>query len=137
MLYWTEWGSVARIKKASMDGSANITIHDVAIQRPYSLVIDITTQMLYWADYTLNKIESSSVNGSDRHIITTMGVSQTFAITLLGSKLYFSDWVFGVRSVNRFGREAPTTVYNNFCDSISTYGLEVISIQRQPQGLFL
>ena len=133
-LYWTESGTVARIKKASMDGSGEITIHNTEIQRPYSLVIDIETQMLYWADHTLDKIETSTVNGTGRRTVTTLGVSQPFSLSLLGNNLYYSDWIFGVRSVNRFNGETPTTIFNNFCDYISAYGLQVISLQRQPQG---
>ena len=118
-----------------MDGSNQTIIHDTDIQRPYSLAIDIDTQMLYWADWSLNKIETSSVNGTGRRMIIALGVSQAFSLSLLGNNLYFSDWLLGIRSVNRLSEESPTSVFNSFCDYTSPYGLQVVSLQRQPQGL--
>ena len=118
-----------------MDGSANITIHDTNITRPYSLTIDLNPQMLYWADHTFDRIETSTVNGAHRRVITNMGVDQPFSLSLFADSLYFSDWTFGVCSVNKSGGEAPTTIYNDFCDSIYSYGLRIISIRRQPHGI--
>ena len=65
-----------------MDGSANITIHDTNITRPYSLTIDLNPQMLYWADHTFDRIETSTVNGAHRRVITNMGVDQPFSLSL-------------------------------------------------------
>ena len=135
MLYWTEWGTVARIRKASMDGSTNTTIHDANITRPYSLAIDLHFQMLYWGDETFHRIETSTVNGAHRRVITSISIDHPFSLSLLANNLYFSDWTFGVRSVNISGEETPTTIYDNFCDFMYPYGLRVISIQRQPQGI--
>ena len=135
MLYWTEWGTSARIEKASMDGSGRATIHSANIERPYSLVIDINSQVLYWADYTLDRIESSSVNGTNRQVLTTSEVPEIFSLSMFGNMLYFSDWTYGVRQVDRFSGGTPTTISNNFCDFISAYGLRIISQQLQPQGI--
>ena len=137
MLYWTEWGTAARIRKASMDGSSKTTIHDTNITRPYSLAIDLNFQMLYWGDETFHRIETSTVNGAYRRVITNIGIDRPFSLSLLANNLYLSDWTFGVRSVNKSGEEAPTTIYgiDNFCEFIYPHGLRVISIQRQPQGI--
>ena len=136
MLYWTEWSTVARIRKASMDGTAQATIQDSDIQRPYTLVIDIDTQVLFWADHSLSRIEMSNVNGTSRRVVTSISVSQIFSMSLQGNNLYYSDWIFGVRSVNKHGGQAPTTIFDDFCNSIVTYGVQVISLQRQPQGKY-
>ena len=137
MLYWTEWGSrtVSRIKKASMDGSYMTVLHDTNIERAYSLVIDINSQELYWADYRLDIIEVSNVNGTNRRILINSGISQPFSLSMLGSMLYLSDWILGVRSVNISGSQEPTTIFNTFCGFTNFYGIQVISIRRQPQGI--
>ena len=118
-----------------MDGSTKTTIHDANITRPYSLAIDLNFQMLYWGDETFRRIETSTVNGAHRRVITNTGIDHPFSLSLLANNLYLSDWTFGVRSVSKSGEEAPTTIYNNFCQFIHPYGLRMISIQRQPQGI--
>ena len=117
-----------------MDGLSESTIHSTEIQRPYSIAIDIQNQELYWADNILDKIETSSVNGTGRRVLTTTGVPQVFSLSLFGSTLYFSDWTYGVRSLNKSGVQTPTTVYNIFCNFIYAYGIRVVSLERQPQG---
>ena len=137
MLYWTEWGSnrVARIKKASMDGLYVATLHSTNIERAYSLVIDIDPQELYWVDYRLDRIEVSDVNGTNRRVLISSGLSQPFSISMFGNMLYISDWVFGIRSVNRSGSQEPRTIFDRFCGFTNFYGVQVISLQRQPLGI--
>lgn len=117
-----------------MDGLAETTIHSTGIERPYSITIDIQNQELYWADNILDKIETSSVNGTGRRVLTSTGVPQVFSLSLFGNTLYFSDWTFGVRSVNKTGTQTPTTIYNIFCNFIYAYGIQVVSLEQQPQG---
>ena len=62
-IYWSEWGSVPRIKRANMDGSNIIQINKATIGRANSLTIDHDGQKLYWVDYEINMIVSSDMNG--------------------------------------------------------------------------
>ena len=117
-----------------MDGLAELTIHSTDLQRPYAITIDIQSQEIYWADHILDKIETSSVNGTGRRILTTSGIVQAFSLSLSGSTLFISDWTFGVTAMPRAGGEDPTTIYNNFCNFVYAYGVRVVSAERQPQG---
>ena len=117
-----------------MDGFGVTTIHNTDLVRPYAVTLDIETQSLYWADNILDKVETSSVNGVGRQTITTTGVPQVFSITVFGNILYLSDRSFGVRRMNSSSGEAPTTIFNNFCDFVYPYGIRIVSHQQQPQG---
>ena len=64
-----------------MDGSAREILHDTDLQYPYGITLDYKTQTLYWADYALNKLESSSSDGSGRIPLTTLNVQDPFGIT--------------------------------------------------------
>ena len=135
-MYWTDWGAVAKIEKASMDGSNRSVIHSTNLIWPNALTLDYVSEVLYWADASLDKIESSYVDGSNRRVIVSTGVYHPFGITLLEDKLYFSDWeVRGILLTNKSGGQGvqPLTT-NSLCPVAS--GIQIIAEERQPQGVF-
>ena len=92
MMYFTDWGTVGRIEKASLTGTNRRVIHNTSLVWPNALTLDIPTQTLYWADASLDKIERSGVDGTNRTILAQLGVVHPFGIVLNGSMLYFTDW---------------------------------------------
>lgn len=53
----------------SLDGSNKQTLILHGVEWPTSLCIDYPTQRLYWADQRKGTVETSLLNGMDRHII--------------------------------------------------------------------
>ena len=134
-MYWTDWGTIPKIEKASMDGSNRSVIHSTNLTWPNALALDYPAQVLYWADARLDKIESSNVDGSNRRVIVINGINHPFGITLFEDKLYFSDWEGrGVYSTTKSGGQAIQQHTNFFCTVPS--GIQVIAEERQPQGVF-
>lgn len=88
-LYWTDIGS-RTIEKMSMDGHARMALHDTNLQTPYALSIDYTTQTLYWADSTLNKLESSRTDGTNRKSLNT-NLGDPYAMAFFDGRLYMTD----------------------------------------------
>jgi len=138
-MYWTDWGTVAKIEKASMDGRNRSVIHNTSLVWPNGLTLDYSTQVLYWADASLDKIESSNVDGSNRRVLVNIAGYHPFGITLFEDTLYFSDWaaVFpfqnSIRTTNKSGGQSVQTLYQTDC-GLRPYGVQVFSEQRQPQG---
>ena len=64
-MYWSDWGSNPMIEHAAMDGSSRRTIVTGNLGWPNGLTIDQTTNLLYWADAKLDKIEVSNFNGDN------------------------------------------------------------------------
>ena len=67
-MYWTDWGSTAKIEKASMDGQNRVVLHDTLLTWPNGITIDYAAQRLYWTDASLDKIEYSGVDGTGRQV---------------------------------------------------------------------
>jgi len=135
-MYWTDWGTVAKIEKASMDGRNRSVIHNTSLVWPNGLTLDYSTQVLYWADASLDKIESSNVDGSNRRVLVNIAGHHPFGITLFEDTLYFSDWALfqnSIRTANKSGGQSVQTLYQTACGS-RPYGIQVFSEQRQPQG---
>ena len=131
--YWTDWGNVAKIERASMDGSDRTVLHDTELVWPNGLTLDYEAQILYWADAFWDKIESSGVDGTNRRLITQQNVFHPFAITVHENTLYWTDWETNSVLARELGPSENTiTLYNGL--SQDPMGIQVITADRQPQG---
>ena len=136
-MYWSDWGAVATIERASMDGRARQILHNSLLVWPNGLTLDYQNQVLYWIDGSLDKIESSNVDGTNRRLILSLALSslnyQGFALSFFNNTLYWSDW----------GRDMVFSVFANGTSITSLLqgfsvptGIEVVSENRQqlPPG---
>ena len=115
-----------------MDGNSRMVLHNTDLRDTYAITIDFENQVLYWADFTLNKIESSSVDGSNRRTLTT-SVIDPFSIAYYNESLYWGD--------NRYNRILTGTVAapgsGRFIGggvSYDPYGIHIVSRETQPLG---
>lgn len=94
LLFWIDWGPLAKIEMAYMDGNKRKVLISEGVMWPTGLAIDYPAQRLYWADPKILVIESSRLDGSDRHIVRrfTPGTYQfrpnLFSLTLSISVLW-------------------------------------------------
>lgn len=114
-----------------MDGTNRMVLHNTSLTWPNALTLDIQTQTLYWADAYRDKVEASGVNGSNRRVISTSGFEHPFAISILNTTLYLTDW----------RRHSLEVIYNfqgssqqilKFCGRPS--GIRVVDPSLQPTG---
>ena len=114
-----------------MEGSNRMALHTTNLQTPYALTIDYTTQTLYWADYALNKLESSNTDGSNRRLLTT-NIRDPYAMTFFADVLYWSDWSYdGIYSTHTASPSRVTSLLNVGADP---YGIQVIDRDIQFNG---
>lgn len=52
-LYWTDWGSPAKIERATLGGNFHTAIINSSLSTPNGLTLDYEERMLYWADSSL------------------------------------------------------------------------------------
>lgn len=69
LLFWTDWGPPARIETAHMDGNKRRVLVGEGVMWPTGLAVDHPAQRLYWADPKILVIESTRLDGSDRHVV--------------------------------------------------------------------
>ena len=138
-MYWTDWGDVAKIERASMDGSDRRVLVSTELVWPNAITLDYQTKTLYWADAYLDKIESSDTEGLNRAVITeSHHVRHPFAITVFSGTLYWSEWAYKrilLTQIN--GNVIYSLTYHHLPEK--PMSLHVITGQRQPAGdmLFL
>ena len=121
-----------------MDGTSRSTLHSTGLQWPNGLTLDLTTQILYWADAgnLYDRIESSRVDGSNRRVLTTTHVYHPFGIDIFRGVLYRTDWQ--AKAVLTAPVTQPSivrTVISNLI--LDPMGIRVVSMEKQPIGMQL
>ena len=115
-----------------MDGNSQMVLHSTSLSDTYAITIDYENQELYWADYTLNKIEKSDTNGSNRMTLTS-SVRDPFSITYYNGRLFWGD-----NSLNRVltgtANSPDSGIYVGRSMYYDTYGIHIISRSTQPLG---
>ena len=92
-MYWTNWGSKPKIEQAAMDGSSRRSVITGNLGWPNGLTIDRSTNLLYWADAKLDKIEVSDLTGANRRLVVSSAADiHPFGLTLYQDMLYWTDW---------------------------------------------
>ena len=68
-MFWTDWGTVARIETASMDGTNRRTLISRNLRWPNGITVDYSSSgALFWSDAGLDKIETSDIHGHNRRV---------------------------------------------------------------------
>lgn len=139
-MFWTDWGDVPRIERASMDGTGRSVIINTGLGEPYGITIDYSSSRIYWTDNDDDNIEFSDYFGNGRTILVgaSDGVIDPFALTVYGDLLYWTDWE--ENSVYRTHKVHGTNPLGGVTDVVEVYsgllvnpnGIEAVSASRQP-----
>jgi len=122
-IYWTNWNDGRpSIQRSYLSGYGVQTIIDTKIRTPNALTIDFTTRKLYWSDARLDKIESSSLDGTNRKIVVQGRPNHPFGLVVYGDHLFWTDWILrAVVKVNKFTGGDYVLLHKN--------------LTRQPMGI--
>lgn len=137
-MYFTDWGTVGRIERATFDGRDRVAIHNTNLIWPNALTLDIPAQTMYWADASLDKIEKSLMDGRNRELLTQSGVNNPFAIVLENDTLYFTDRSDQtIRSLDTSGGNVTVVSYISTFSSSTVFGIQIVDPSRQPVRKFI
>ena len=114
-----------------MDGTSKTILHDTSLSAPYCITLDYDSQVLYWADYNLDKIEQSNADGSNRRLVTTSLINNPYSITFFNGRLYWTDLAY-----NRILTIPVTSSTSAYLTSTfgNMYGITAVTEERQPRG---
>lgn len=93
-MFWTDWGSNAKIERAGLDGSHREAIVSYDIEWPNGLTLDLVRRRVFWVDAKLNLISSCDYDGDNRRQIlhSTATLRHPFSISVFEDHLYWTDW---------------------------------------------
>ena len=129
-MYWTVYGSFDKIERASMDGTSRSVLHSTGLADPFALTLDYATQTLYWMDYSLDNLESSRADGSNRKLVTRVNVQCPYGVAFFNQKLYWGDACHHV--IYSTHVNSPNSVSRLSSTENDPYKIRVISPESQP-----
>jgi len=97
-MYWSDWGSLAKIEQVNMDGSARKILVSSGLKWVTSLALDYQNRLLYWCDAGLDKIERVDLQGNNRVLILDLSLDLSldfiypFGLALFRDSLFWCDW---------------------------------------------
>uniref|UniRef100_A0A131YQ22 Low density lipoprotein receptor-related protein 5/6 n=1 Tax=Rhipicephalus appendiculatus TaxID=34631 RepID=A0A131YQ22_RHIAP len=134
LLFWTDWGDVPKIERASMDG--NLTTRKVIVREdifwPNGLTVDYEARRIYWVDAKLKLISSMNYDGEDRAVVIHGSLSLPFALTVLGDTLYWTDWQ--LRAVLSCSKQTGAHKRTVLVGELDPMDIQAYSALRQPKG---
>ncbi|KAM9364417.1 LOW QUALITY PROTEIN: low-density lipoprotein receptor-related protein 1B-like [Pholidichthys leucotaenia] len=93
MLFFTDYGSVAKVERCNMDGTNRTRLVDYRIEQPTAVALDVIKKLVYWADAYLDYIDVVDYQGRNRHtIIHGSQVSHIFSLAV------FEDYLYAIHS---------------------------------------
>lgn len=106
LIFWSDWGSQARIERAGMDGeNRRVILTGKNIKWPNGLALDLLEERLYWADAKVKSIFSSDYYGNDVKVVlhSHSFLRHPFSLAIFEDRVFYTDWEHdGVISVNKF-----------------------------------
>ncbi|XP_071103959.1 low-density lipoprotein receptor-related protein 5-like protein [Haliotis cracherodii] len=91
-MYWTDWGTAPYIATADYDGRNIRKIVTTGLGWPNGLTLDRNNGILYWCDAKTHKVESVTVEGTQRRELLNEPGAHYFGISFHDGTLYFTDW---------------------------------------------
>eukprot|EP00066_Takifugu_rubripes_P020818 XP_011610084.1 PREDICTED: low-density lipoprotein receptor-related protein 1B [Takifugu rubripes] len=89
MLFFTDYGNVAKVARCNMDGTNRTQLVDYRIELPTAVALDVVRKLVYWADAYLDYIDVVDYDGKNRHsIVHGSKVSYVYALSVFEDHLY-------------------------------------------------
>ena len=73
-----------------MDGSNSVTVV-TGLSSPQGITIDFETSRLFWTDHAAHRIESSNLQGGDRHTVVHFSSEGPWGIAVGNGRLYWGE----------------------------------------------
>ncbi|XP_078263776.1 low-density lipoprotein receptor-related protein 8 [Rhinoraja longicauda] len=92
-MYWSDWGSPAKIEKAGLNGLNRQSLVKDNIEWPNGITLDLLNQRLYWVDSKLHQLSSIDLNGGNRKILlfSEEYLTHPSALAVFEDKVYWID----------------------------------------------
>lgn len=134
-MFWTDWGSTAKIERANLDGSDRVVIVNTGLKWPNGITIDYDRDLIYWVngDNVTRAIEYCDFNGNNRTVLIDTLLEHPFGITLHKDHVYWTDW-----QTNKVERVDKVTGGNRIVVHANLGRLMDITVvhNNRPTGLY-
>ena len=130
-MFWSDWGRVAKIERAGMDGSHREIVLQDSVAWPNGLTIDLVLDKLYWVDAKLNTIGSANLDGSHAKIVlySESYLKHPFSISVFEDLVYWTEWdTHSIYQADKFTGSNVTSVTSTPLVSIKKHSRDTCKL---------
>ena len=109
-----------------------MVLHNTGLSHTRALTMDYDNQVLYWADQSLNKLERSNADGTNRETLST-SLRDPYTIDYYNGVLYWGDITLN-RVLSGPANSPGSGTYIGGGISYDIYELNVIAKDRQRES---
>ena len=112
-IFYSDWGvNKPHIGRVGLNGEGATKLITDNIVWPNGVAVDQVEDRVYWADSTLDIIETIKIDGTDRRTVLTGQKIHPYSLAVFEDTLYWSDWVvMEILSCNKYtGKNFKTVV---------------------------
>ena len=131
-MFWTDLGQNPKIERATLNGEGRTTIVSSGLVWPNDVVIDFSSNQLFWVDGSLEKVETADYNGKKRRLIFRYNGTHPFGVSVLFNTLYWTSWA-SMRGLLKIDKNNGT-LFDRYVFPGVPLGVAVYDKSTQPQG---
>ena len=140
-MFWTDYGDNPKIERATLAGQerttviANTTV--TRLQYPNDVLVDYTSNRIYWVDAGLDVIGTADLEGHNIKISDPIKNSHLFAVALYNNTLYITNSKMNAKSIIVIDKESLREISrftSLMIGSRDLLGLTMLHESRQPPG---
>ncbi|XP_045414697.1 low-density lipoprotein receptor-related protein 2 [Lemur catta] len=130
-LYWSDWQINAKIERATLGGNFRVPIVNSSLMWPSALTLDYEEGLLYWVDFGRQRIERSTLTGTQREVIVSTAY-YSLGLALYGQYIYWTQLVTKkMYRANKYDGSGQTAMTMKF--SAPPTGISVVVKNKQQQ----
>lgn len=138
-LFWSDWGTLPKIERVSLDGDQNsrVVLVDKQIAWPNGITLDFENRLLYWVDAYYYQISVITWDGTHRRNIVSdrIALPHPYAVTFFDGALFWTDWNITSLQVLNLTTQSPSRpekhrLYGRFRKLMD---IKVFQPSRQPE----
>ncbi len=138
LIFWSDWGVMPKIERASMDGdpASRVALVENNVRWPNGITLDLDERRLYWVEAKEGRQHISSVDWEGRERrrlpIAPDSLPQPFAVTFYNKELYWTDWTSN--GIHRFNTSLSPKHPGilGFRHRLDPMDIKVFEPKRQP-----
>jgi len=137
-MFWTDWGHIPKIERATLSGTQRVSIVTSNLRWPFAIDLDRRSRLVFWVDRGLGRVESVDYHGNNRRLLFQQQGVSFYGVTFSSSNLFSSasDWrTFWIYKVNANANGTFVSNVNFKNISKQLFGLVSYDSFRQLPGM--
>ena len=135
LMFWTDWGSNAKIERASLSGNQRNAIVTTNLHWPNGIELDKGNKRIFWVDAGNDRVESVDYNGNNRKLLYQLNGLHPFGLALIPPFLFFTDW-HSAQDIHQLDATTGRVIRKYSVNGGQPMGIVAYDASRQPAGIY-